>query len=377
MLHYKNARNACACILHTQITKAVSAKTVYYFAVAAVLNRHAVLQQARRGNQRPVPVQEWGRGYMAQLQENWRDYLQMDLANSTHRAYDYHQRQFKEFCRLAELPVKPAPRALAQFVIGRAEHGYALSTIEQGVYAVARWALDLGIENLATDLEVKRAMKVASKLAVPVGRQKLPLDRRDLRRVVDYLAQSGSQDFIGVQDRALFLLGWAGMFRSSELVSIQWADLYFTKSKPGVMVHVPRSKTDQTGEGAWVFVAGCAAEQAMCPVKALQRLQQLYVTSGSGAVGPVFKGLLHSTKALSKTTVGTRLRKSMEQVGIEDWQLYAAHSLRRGGATWAVQQGVSVREVQIMGRWKSDVVREYLYCSPEALFAASRKQQRG
>lgn len=346
-------------------------------AAAAVVNRHAKLQQAKRGDQRPVPVQEWGRGYVTQLQENWRDYLQLDLANSTHRSYDYHQRQFKEFCRLAGLPVEPAPRALAQFVIGRAEHGYALSTIEQGVYAVARWALDLGVEHLATDLEVKRAMRVASKLAVPTGRQKLPLDRRDLRRVVDQLAQRGSDDFIGVRDRAMFLLGWAGMFRSSELVSIQWGDLYFKKRKLGVMVYVPKSKTDQTGEGAWVFIAGCEDEADMCPVKALQRLQRLYRASAVQADGPVFRGLLQSAAALSKTTVGTRLRKSLERAQIADWELYAAHSLRRGGATWAVQQGVSVREVQIMGRWKSDVVREYLYCSPEAMFRASRKQQRG
>lgn len=136
---------------------------------AAIINRHAAIRSEQRANQRPVPVQEWGQSYVDGLQSNWRHYLQMDLANSTHKAYDYHQRQFKEFCRMAGFPPRPEPRALAQFVIGRAEHGYALSTIEQGVYAVARMALDQGVEGLTSDLEVKRAMKVACKLAGPCG----------------------------------------------------------------------------------------------------------------------------------------------------------------------------------------------------------------
>jgi site-specific recombinase XerC len=77
---------------------------------------------------------------------------------------------------------------------------------------------------------VRRALKVAAKLAVPKGKQKLPLDRRDLRRVVYALTGRGSVDFQGVRDRALFLLGWVGMFRSSELVSsVTWRDVCFAK----------------------------------------------------------------------------------------------------------------------------------------------------
>jgi site-specific recombinase XerD len=81
--------------------------------------------------------------------------------------------------------------------------------------------------------------------------------------------------------------------------------------------------------------------------------------------------------ALAKTTVAVRLRKALQAVGVQEWELYAAHSLRRGGATWAVRQGVSWRRVQIMGRWKSDVVREYLYSSVTSMWGASAQMQRG
>lgn len=147
----------------------------------------------------------------------------------------------------------------------------------------------------------------------------------------------------------------------------------------GVLIHVPRSKTDQAGQGAWVFVAECGieGEGLLCPVVALKWLQEFYrLREGSLPEGPVFRSRAGSSDRLSKTTVAVRLRKVLELVGVPSPNLYAAHSLRRGGATWAVRNGVSLRQVQIMGRWKSDVVREYLYCSASAMFAASARQQR-
>jgi integrase len=315
------------------------------------------------------------RNYVELLEDGWWQFLQRDLAGSTHKAYGYHQQQYRAFCRLMGRPERPDAHTLAQFVMGRADHGYALSTIEQGVYAVQRWGLDLGVEALAADREVQRALKVAARLAVP-GQQKLPLDRRDLRKVVAELAGWGPSNYIGVRDRALFLVGWAGMFRSSELVGVRWEHVRFTRK--GVLIYLPRSKTDQAGKGAWVFIAACPDDGLMCPVLALKWLREFYIQQGeSGQTGPVFRGRGGVRVRLAKNTVATRLWKALQRVGVRGWQCYAAHSLRRGGATWAVRQGLSLRQVQVMGRWQSDVVREYLYCSAEAMWAASARQQRG
>jgi len=54
-------------------------------------------------------------------------------------------------------------------------------------------------------------------------------------------------------------------------------------------LYVSRSKTDQAGQGAWVFLASCEAEGLMCPVVALRWLQAFYVRQGeSDPSGPVF-----------------------------------------------------------------------------------------
>ena len=75
--------------------------------------------------------------------------------------------------------------------------------------------------------------------------------------------------------------------------------------------------------------------------------------------------------------MSVRLRKALQEAQVPHWDLYAAHSLRRGGATHASKVGVSTRQIQTMGRWRSDAVRQYLYTSPEQLFAASRRMLGG
>jgi hypothetical protein len=165
-----------------------------------------------------VLAQDWSEEYLEDLQQNGGQFLQLDLAESTRRSYSSHHQQFFVFLQRAGLPLVPSARAVAQFTVARAQHGYAFSTIEQGVYALARWGLDLGIEGLAQTLEVRRALAVANKLAVPKDGQKWPLERPELRQVVQYLREKGDDDFVAVRDAALFLVGWwhVSMLRAGE-----------------------------------------------------------------------------------------------------------------------------------------------------------------
>ncbi len=65
----------------------------------------------------------------------------------------------------------------------------------------------------------------------------------DIRAMVD----ATDAGMIGVRDRALILLGFAGAFRRSELVGLDVDDCAF--GKDGLTVTLRRSKTDQTGRG--------------------------------------------------------------------------------------------------------------------------------
>jgi integrase len=245
--------------------------------------------------------------------------------------------------------------------------GYKLSYIELGVSAVGRWAADQGLEGLNAERVVVRALKVAGKLALRGVEQKLPLSAKQLQWAVEALSRVSQDGFIQARDEALFVVGWAGMFRSKELVGIEWEHVHFCTSG-GVMIFIPMSKTDP-GEGAWVFLSpGQQVGLGVCPVRALRHLRVV-----TGGVGYVFPSRLGVAQPLSKTTVAVRLRKALQVAGVAAWELYAAHSLRRGGATHAAKLGLPLRLIQAMGRWKSDAVRVYLYCSPEQLFGASKQ----
>ena len=65
---------------------------------------------------------------------------------------------------------------------------------------------------------------------------------------VKWLIAGCAQGLAGTRDRALFLVGFAGAFRRSELVAIDVHHLRFEADC--VEIHLPRSKGDQAGKGA-------------------------------------------------------------------------------------------------------------------------------
>ena len=54
----------------------------------------------------------------------------------------------------------------------------------------------------------------------------------------------------------------------------------------------------------------------------------------------------------------------MKQILVELWlpsHQYGTHSFRRGGASFALQAGVSLDVISLMGDWKSDAMNLYLH----------------
>jgi site-specific recombinase XerC len=76
-----------------------------------------------------------------------------------------------------------------------------------------------------------------------------------------------STSLIGTRDRALLLVGFAGAFRGSELVSLDVTDV--TLGADGLMVELRRSKTDQEGESRKLGVP-FGSNPLTCPVRALR-----------------------------------------------------------------------------------------------------------
>ena len=85
---------------------------------------------------------------------------------------------------------------------------------------------------------------------------------------------------IGLRDRALLLLGFAGAFRRSELVALDVADL--AENETGLLVTIRGSKTDQERQGETIAIA---RGRMACPVQALRE----WLDAAGIEAGPIFR----------------------------------------------------------------------------------------
>jgi integrase len=175
----------------------------------------------------------------------------------------------------------------------------------------------------------------------------------DIRAMIDM----SDQGTIGLRDRALILLGFAGAFRRSELVGLDVIDCGF--SKDGLTVMLRRSKTDQEAVGRKVGIP-YGSNPETCPVRMLQTwIQEAGITAG-----PLFRALNRHGQVqpgrLSGIDVARVVKKLATRAGLDPAK-YAGHSLRAGHATAAAIAGASERSIMNQtGHRSVQMVRRYI-----------------
>ncbi len=87
----------------------------------------------------------------------------------------------------------------------------------------------------------------ASVIPGSMQRQVAPAVKTDI-----LMMMAGLEGIKGVRDRALLMIGFAGEFRRSELVSLTLADI--EQAKQGLIIQLLRSKTDQEGRGRKIAI---------------------------------------------------------------------------------------------------------------------------
>ena len=160
-----------------------------------------------------------------------------------------------------------------------------------------------------------------------------------------------------LRDRALLLVGFFGAFRRSELVGVKVDDLAWETE--GVVIRVPRSKTDQTGQGRFKALPGRGG--VLCPVAALRE----WLTCSGIEGGSVFRRITRwdeiLTTALHPASISVILKDRAARAGLDFAPELSSHSLRRSLATGAHRAGASFESIKRQGGWSHDgTVREYI-----------------
>ena len=176
---------------------------------------------------------------------------------------------------------------------------------------------------------------------------KKPILINDLYKVIDLIdVNKVNKYLLSLRDKTILLLGFAGGFRRSELVSLEKSDLEFVSE--GVKITLRKSKSDQYGQG---LIKGIPyfKNTKYCPVIAVQDW-----LSSSDKIGE--KRLF----PYSDKTVALIVKKYLGLIGLDSNQ-YSAHSLRSGFATSTAASGADERSIMTMtGHKSTEMVRRYI-----------------
>jgi integrase len=164
-------------------------------------------------------------------------------------------------------------------------------------------------------------------------------------------------DPAGCRDRALFLLGFAGALRRSELVGLDMDDV--TEGSDGLTVRLRRSKTDQEGAGRTVGIP-FGSNPVTCPVRAWRAWLEVSGITEGHAFCPVDRHGHLGTTRLSGNAVALVLKRHAAGAGLDPKEV-AGHSLRAGLATSAAGAGVPERVIaEQTGHKGTAMLRRYI-----------------
>lgn len=270
------------------------------------------------------------------------DLLRHSLSPSTVRALRGDLAHFQTWG--GSVPATPA-RVCAY--IGDQAGQHAVATIQRRVASISKAHEVAGLPNPCRAEIVKATLRGLRRKHGTAQRQAKPLMRDDLLLVLDSLSETLRDQ----RDRALLLLGFAGGFRRSELVALEWADIEIVRQ--GLIVTIRRSKTDQEGAGRRIGMPHGRTRH--CPVAAVEA----WLSASAIESGPLFRPITRhghlAETALTGDAVSVLLRERLAAAGI-DPEGYSGHSLRAGFATSAAQAGVSTLKIRAQTGHASDAM---------------------
>lgn len=293
-------------------------------------------------------------GGFGSVMEQAKEYVSRSKAANTLRAYQSDWRDFEDWCIVQGAPALPASaEVVALYLTSLAGQGIKSSTIQRRVTAISQAHQAAGVDN-PTRNQVVRAVTAGIRRVHGTRQEgKAPALTEDIRAMVDTLPDN----LLGLRDRALLLIGFAGAFRRSELVGLDVEQVEQTKQ--GLVITLSRSKTDQEGQGRKVGIP-YGSRLDTCPVRALQGwLEASGITTGALFRSVNRHGQLQERR-LSDKAVALLIKRAAQAAGL-DSSKYAGHSLRSGLATSAAAAGVSERAIMAQTGHKSvNMVRRYI-----------------
>jgi site-specific recombinase XerD len=265
-------------------------------------------------------------------------YVQDSRAKNTAKAYRADWQGFVSYCQDRGVQSLPAsPDTVVLYITERAEHCKP-STIGRLLVSISEAHKTARHKSPVQDINVQSVWKGIKRTKGVAQEGKDPLLTEDVKALIESRSKNTLN---GIRDRALLLIGFAGAFRRSELVSLNAEDLTYTRD--GLEILLRRSKTDQDGQG-FIKAIPYASNPEHCPIRTLQLWQEKSGIQSGPLFRPVRKnGQMQDTR-LSDKGVARIVKAAALAAGLDPAK-FAGHSLRSGFATQAAKNGSSDRAI--------------------------------
>jgi len=270
-------------------------------------------------------------------------YLQAATSDNTRQAYRSDIKHFESWGGL--LPT--SPEAIIRYL-----QDYATQlnprTLVRRLTAIKHWHT---YQNFADPTAYPLVRKTLTGILNVHGqpKQRAPaLTVEHLTKMVQFVRQ---QDTLSMwRNNAILQVGFFGAFRVSELTHIHMEHITFMPE--GMEILIPRSKTDQTGEGQYCAIP--YGDEALCPVAALKT----WCDKTGIHEGVIFREVDRhqniGTKPLTSKSISTMIKMIASSCQIPDADNFSSHSLRRGFATTASRNGAHFVSIMRHGRWRHE-----------------------
>jgi integrase len=297
-----------------------------------------------------------------------REFRRHTRAEKTERVYAGAWARFQAWAAAKGVPTLPAPPAIVEMYAGHlASEGCRISTLEQFLSAGTYYHRAAGYDFPRSAPDVRETLKgIRSKM----GAKRVKRAPLALAELATACGQVES-----LRDRAMLTVGWFCALRSANLVKIRREHVRLVRvvqgrpiddaaSPNGLILYLPRSKTDQHGEGAEVAVVA-QDDKAVCPVHALMAYFGAVPFEPSNLIFPVSERTVSRLvkRLVADAEHGHKTMREIEACAscAAAAHRFGSHSLRRGVATEMAQAGVEERAIMRQGKWTSErVARGYM-----------------
>lgn len=236
------------------------------------------------------------------------------------------------------------------------QSGTAYSTIRSYISGLSFFLKLNDYDDLTKKFVIGKLLDGAKRIRGKSNDSRLPITKPLLNNIIRVLPYICSSKFEVKLFQAAFLVAFYGFMRVGEIAvksSNSRHTILFNNVRileETIEIFLASSKTDQYGKGIYIVIP---KQAELCPLQAMK----IYLESRPSVEGVFFCHF--DTTPLTCYQFTTILKKTLKLLKVNHENILS-HSFRIGMATHCSMEGMSDEDIKSLGRWKSNVFKNYI-----------------